>query len=77
MHTSHKNLSFLGALLIAGGIGLAMAADRGNQEPIRLSREACASLQGFSIAGSAIGLPELGRLGKGSGVCCRVREWQY
>ena len=47
-------------LLIVGGIGLAVAADRGNQEPERLSREACASLQGFAIPSSAIGLPNSG-----------------
>src|SRR5215469_1782602 len=61
MHTSHCNLQFISrALLLAGGIGLGMAADRGNQQPVRLSREVCASLQGFSIAGSAIGLPNAG-----------------
>jgi len=45
------------AFLIAGGIGLAMAGDSGNQEPARLARDTCASLQGMSIAASAIGLP--------------------
>ena len=49
-------------LLIAGGIGVAMAADLGNQEPIRLSHETCTSLQGFSIPGSAIGLPSSGAI---------------
>jgi Tannase and feruloyl esterase len=50
------------ALIIAAGIGLAMAGDSGNQEPIRLSPETCTSLQGFSIPASAIGLPNSGAL---------------
>ncbi len=49
-----------GVLLFAGGIGLALAGDSGNQEPIRLSPETCTSLQGFSIPASAIGLPSSG-----------------
>ena len=39
-----------------------MAGDSGNQEPIRLSRETCTSLQGFSIPASAIGLPNAGAM---------------
>jgi pimeloyl-ACP methyl ester carboxylesterase len=63
MHTSQKVLQFVGrALLIAGGIGLAMAGDSGNQEPLRLSREACANIQGLVIPASAIGLPSSGAL---------------
>ncbi len=63
MDTSRNSLLFLGRLLlIAGGIGLAMAGDSGNQEPVRFSREACAGLQGFSIPASAIGLPNGGAL---------------
>jgi hypothetical protein len=61
MHTSQNSLQFIGCvLLIGGGIGLTMAADPGNQEPIRLSRETCTSLQGFSLPSSAIGLPNSG-----------------
>ena len=61
MHNSRNSLQSVGRLLlIAGGIGLAMAADPGNQEPIRLSREACTSLQGFSVPASAVGLPNSG-----------------
>lgn len=48
------------ALFLAGGIGLALAGTTANQEPVRLSRESCASLQGFSIPASAIGLPTSG-----------------
>lgn len=47
-------------LLIAAGIGLAVAGDTANREPVRLSRETCTSLQGFSIPASAIGLPSGG-----------------
>jgi hypothetical protein len=65
MHTLRNRLLFVGAaLLIAGGSPLAMAADPGNQEPMRLFRETCAGLQGFSIPGSAIGLPNSGALGQ-------------
>jgi len=61
MDTLRNSLLFIGrALLIAGGIGLVMAGDSGNQEAIRLSRETCTSLQGFSIPASAIGLPNAG-----------------
>jgi len=61
MLTSRYSLQFVGrVLVIAGSIALAAAADRGNQEPIHLSRETCASLQGFSIHGAAIGLPNSG-----------------
>jgi len=61
MHTSRTCLRFAGRLLlIASGIGPAIAADTGNREPIRLSPEACASLQGFSTPDSAIGLPNSG-----------------
>ena len=61
MHTSRDILQFVGRLLlIAGGSGLAMAADLGNQEPIHLSHETCTNLQGFSIPGSAIGLASSG-----------------
>jgi feruloyl esterase len=57
MHTLRNSLPFVGRVfLIAGGIGLAMAGDSGNQESIRLSRETCTGLQGFSIPASAIGL---------------------
>ena len=63
MHTLRSSLQFGGrVLLIAGAIGLAVAGDSRSQEPIRLSREACASLQGFSIPASAIGLPTAGAL---------------
>ena len=58
MHTLLSSLRLVGRVfLIAGGIGLAMAGDSGNQESIRLSRETCTSLQGFSVPASAIGLP--------------------
>lgn len=61
MHTSRKVLQFVSrALLIAGTIGLAIAGDSGNQEPLRLSREACTGLQGLAIPASAIGLPSSG-----------------
>ncbi|HTW67167.1 MAG TPA: tannase/feruloyl esterase family alpha/beta hydrolase [Bryobacteraceae bacterium] len=63
MHTPQESLQLLGRLfLIVGGIGLAMAGDSGNQEPIRLAREACTSLQGLAIPASAIGLPTSGAL---------------
>src|SRR5438477_2046083 len=53
MRTSRNRLQFVGRLLmITGGIGLAMAAGPANQEPIRLSRETCTSLQTFSIPAS-------------------------
>lgn len=45
---------------IAASVGLALAADTGTQQPVRLSPETCASLQGFSIPASAIGLPTSG-----------------
>ena len=78
MHTLRNRLPLVGRILvIAGGIGLAMAGDSGNQEPIRLSRETCTSLQGFSIPASAIGLPNSGALVADGGVCCRVGEWQH
>jgi hypothetical protein len=58
MHTLRNSLQFAGrALLIAGGFGLALAADLGNQAPVRLSRETCATLQGLSIPASATGAP--------------------
>src|SRR5277367_2905237 len=61
MHTSRNSLLFVGrVLLIAAGIGSAIAGDSRSQEPIQLSRETCASLQGFSIPASAIGLPSGG-----------------
>ncbi len=61
MHTLPNGLQLVGrALLIACGIGLAMAGDSGNQEPIRLSLETCNSLQKLSIPASAIGLPTSG-----------------
>ena len=61
MHTSRNSLKFLSRLLLmAGGIGMAMAGDPGNQAPLRLSREICTSLQGFSVPASAIGLPNAG-----------------
>src|SRR5579863_8429052 len=63
MHTLRNRLQFVGRLLpIAAGIGLAMAGDSGNQEPLRLSSETCASLQEFSIPASAVGLPNAGAL---------------
>src|SRR5580704_8989670 len=63
MHTLRNSLRFVGrVLLITGGVGLAMAGDSGNQEPIRLSRETCTSLQGFSIPASAFGLATAGAL---------------
>ncbi|HJT89963.1 MAG TPA: tannase/feruloyl esterase family alpha/beta hydrolase [Bryobacteraceae bacterium] len=52
------------SLVVIGGVFLigsvAMAAN--SSEPLRLSRETCANLQGFSIAASAIGLPSSGAL---------------
>ena len=61
MHTFRNRLQFVVRMLFfACSIGLAMAADSGNQEPIRLSRETCTSLQGYSIPASAIGLPNGG-----------------
>src|ERR1700685_1421716 len=63
MHTLRNSLPFVGrVLLIAGGIGLAVAGDSGNQESIRLSRETCTGLQGFTIPASAIGVPSGGAL---------------
>jgi len=63
MHTLRSSLQFGGrVLLIAGAVGLALAGDSRNQEPIRLSRETCTSLQGLSIPASAIGLPTAGAL---------------
>ncbi|HEY7393189.1 MAG TPA: tannase/feruloyl esterase family alpha/beta hydrolase [Bryobacteraceae bacterium] len=50
------------ALVMASAFSLAMAADLGNQQPARLTRETCATLQGFSIPASAIGLPTSGAL---------------
>ena len=41
---------------------MAVAADSGNQESIRLNRETCTSLRGFSIPRSLIGLPTAGAL---------------
>ncbi len=62
MHTLQNSLRFVGhVLLIAGGVGLAMAGDSGNQAQ-SLSRETCASLQGLAIPASAIGLPTTGAL---------------
>ncbi len=63
MHTLRNSLQLIGrVLLIAGGVGLAVAGDSGNRESVRLSRETCTSLQGFSIPASAIGLPNGGAL---------------
>jgi len=63
MHTLRNCLQFVGRVfLIAAGVGLATGGDSGNQEPIRLARETCTSLQGFSIPASAIGLPNGGAL---------------
>ncbi len=63
MNTLRNRLHFVGrVLLVAGGIGLAVAGDSGNQEPIRLSNETCSSLQEFSIPASAVGLPNSGAL---------------
>src|ERR1700735_2906290 len=67
MLTLRNSLQFVGrALLIAGGIGLAMAGDTNNPETVRLSRESCVSLQGFSIPASGIGLPNGGALVQGA-----------
>lgn len=61
MHTLRNGFQFAArALFLAGGIGLAFAGNSANQEPVRLSQESCASLQGFSIPASAIGLPNGG-----------------
>jgi pimeloyl-ACP methyl ester carboxylesterase len=61
MQTFRNALQFFGRVLfIAAGIGLAIAGDSGNKEPIRLAPETCATLQGFSIPASAIGLPNGG-----------------
>jgi pimeloyl-ACP methyl ester carboxylesterase len=49
-------------LFIAVGVGLAMAGDSGNQEPVRLTPETCTRLQGFSIPASSIGLATSGAL---------------
>ncbi len=63
MHMMKNYFPFAGCvLLMAVGMGPALAADNGNQEPIRLSRETCASLQGSSIPTSAIGLQTSGAL---------------
>ncbi len=68
MHTLRNSFQFVGlqlicrVLLIAGGVGLAMAGDSGNQESVRLSRESCAGLQGLSIPASTVGLPNSGAL---------------
>lgn len=57
----HNRLQLLGCLLlIAGSAGLALAGDSGTQRSAALSRETCASLQGFSIPATAIGLPTTG-----------------
>ncbi len=62
MHTLRNTLFIGRALLMASGIALTMAGDSGNQEPARISRETCATLQGLSIPASAIGLPSSGAL---------------
>lgn len=63
MHTLRNVMQLVGrALMVVGSIGLAMAANSGNQEPAPLSRETCASLQGFAIPASAIGLPTGGAM---------------
>lgn len=60
MITSRRNLSFaVRLLLIAGGIGAALAANPGSQGSTPFSRETCASLRGLAIPASAIGLPSL------------------
>jgi pimeloyl-ACP methyl ester carboxylesterase len=85
MHTFKIDLRWIGrALLIATGIGLAWAGDSGNQEPARLSRDACTALQGLSIPASVIGLATSGATvenavfvgasdnGNGKGDFCKV-----
>lgn len=63
MYTLRNALQFAArGLFIAGSIGLAMAGNSANQEPLRLSSETCATLQGFSIPASAIGLPTSGAM---------------
>lgn len=63
MHTSRTSFLFVSrALLIAASAFLAMAAESGKQDSIRLTRETCTSLQGLSIPASAIGLPTSGAL---------------
>ena len=62
MHILRNSLLFGRVLLIASGVALTMAGDSGNQGAVRLSGEACASLQGFSVPVSAIGLPSGGAL---------------
>jgi pimeloyl-ACP methyl ester carboxylesterase len=63
MHRSRNSLYRVGVVvLITGGMALALGADSRSQETARLSREACASLQGFSIPASAIGLPSSGAM---------------
>jgi pimeloyl-ACP methyl ester carboxylesterase len=62
MHTFRTSSVIGRALLMAACFGLTMAADSGNQAPVRLSRENCTSLEGFSIPASAIGLPSVGAL---------------
>jgi pimeloyl-ACP methyl ester carboxylesterase len=62
MHILRNSLFFGNVLLIASGVALTMAGDSGNQEAVRLSRESCTSLQGFSVPASAIGLPSGGAL---------------
>jgi feruloyl esterase len=58
MRISQNRLQLAGAMfLMAGCIDLAQGKDRGNQEPIRLSRESCTSVQGLAIPAGAIGLP--------------------
>jgi pimeloyl-ACP methyl ester carboxylesterase len=60
MHILRSSLFIGRVLLIASSAALTMAGDSANQEPVRLSGEACASLQGFSVPASAIGLPSGG-----------------
>jgi feruloyl esterase len=60
MHTLIGFRSVSCLLLLAAGAALALAGDAGTQGSATLSREACASLQGFSIPASAIGLPTTG-----------------
>jgi hypothetical protein len=63
MHTFRDSLHLVGrVLLAAGSIGMALAGDAGNKEPIRLSGETCASLKDFLIPASGIGLPSSGGL---------------
>jgi pimeloyl-ACP methyl ester carboxylesterase len=63
MHISPKRLCLSGRVLVfACGAGLVMAQSSGNSGPVGLSPETCASLQGFSIPASAIGLPSSGAI---------------